>query len=183
MSTSLAMIETMSIPVGIEAGDAMMKAAAVELQTAQPVCAGKFIVIVTGDVAAVRASMEAGVEVAGGKLVDSMMIPNIDEQVPTAINACSEIHLEDGAVGIMETFSLCAAVLAADQAVKAADVHLIEVRLGRGLCGKAFIILTGDVAAVEAAVQAAEELEEVQGLMSQSAVIPSAHPDILKAIL
>ncbi len=182
MSISLAMIETLSIPVGILAGDAMLKAAAVELQTAQAVCAGKFVVIVTGDVAAVRESLNAGEQIAADKLVDSMMIANIDEQVPLAINACSEVR-QDGAVGIMETFSLCAAVLAADQAVKAADVNLTEVRLGRGLGGKSFIILTGDVAAVTAAVQAAEELSEVQGLISQSVVIPFAHPDIMKAIL
>jgi microcompartment protein CcmL/EutN len=122
------------------------------------------------------------VETAGQTLVDSIIIPNIHEQVPLAINACSEIVRAD-AVGSMETFSLCAAVIAADQAVKAADVYLTEVRLGRGLGGKSFVILTGDVAAVTAAVQAAGELKEVQGLMSQSVVIPSAHPEIMKAIL
>lgn len=182
MSHSLAMIETISIPVGIEAGDAMMKAAAVDLAAAQTVCAGKFIVIVTGDVAAVRASMEAGAATAGQTLVDSMMIANIHPEVPLAINACTEVYKEESA-GILETFSLCAAVLMADAAVKAADVHLAEVRLGRGLGGKSFVIFTGDVAAVTASVKAAISLEEVQGLVSQSVVIPSVHPDIMKAIL
>jgi microcompartment protein CcmL/EutN len=182
MNHSLAMIETISIPKGIEAGDAMMKASAVDLAAAQTVCAGKFIVIVTGDVAAVKASMEAGAETAGQTLVDSMMIPNIDPQVPLAINCCTEPHREDS-IGILETFSLCAAVLMADTAVKAADVHLTEVRLGRGLGGKSFVIFTGDVAAARASVKAAVEVEEVQGLVSQSVVIPSVHPDIMKAIL
>ena len=54
---ALGMIETNSIPVGIEAGDAMLKAADVALVTAQAVCAGKYIVIVSGDVAAVKASV------------------------------------------------------------------------------------------------------------------------------
>lgn len=182
MSYSLAMIETISIPVGIEAGDAMMKAASVELATAQTVCAGKFVVIVTGDVAAVRASLDAGKKVADQTMVDSMIIPNIHPEVPRAINACTE-RTQANSIGIMETFSLCAAILSADQAVKAADVHLTEIRLGRGLGGKSFVILTGDVAAVRAGVQAAREMDEVQGLMSQSVVIPSAHPEILKAIL
>lgn len=182
MNYSLGMIETISIPVGIAAGDAMMKAAMVDLSAAQTVCAGKFIVIVTGDVAAVNASLKAGMEAAGQTLVDSLVIPSIHPEVPLAINACSEAPKADS-IGIMETFSLCAAVLAADRAVKAADVHLTEVRLGRGLGGKSFILLTGDVAAVTAAVQAAGEMDEVKGLMSQSVVIPSAHPDILKAIL
>jgi len=182
MNYSLGMIETISIPKGIEAGDAMMKAATVDLAAAQAVCAGKFIVIVTGDVAAVKASVAAGVETAGQTLVDSMMIPNIHPEVPLAINACTEVEKQDS-IGLLETFSLCAAVLMADAAVKAADVHLAEVRLGRGLGGKSFVIFTGDVAAASASVAAATSLEEVQGLVAQSVVIPSVHPDIMKAIL
>ena len=86
------------------------------------------------------------------------------------------------ALGIMETYSLCAAVHAADAAAKAAEVDLLEVRLGRGLGGKSFILLNGEVAAVQSSIKAAEALEETQGLMAQSAVIPSPHPDMLKAI-
>ena len=60
--------------------------------------------------------------------------------------------------------------------MKAADVSLMEVRLGRGLGGKSFIVLTGEVAAVRAAVDAAHGLEEVAGLMNDSVVIPAPHP-------
>ena len=163
---ALGMIEVTSIPVGVEAGDAMLKAAAVELVTAQSVCAGKYIVLITGEVAAVRESVAAGKTAA---------------QVPQAINACTEIG-QVAAVGVLEAFSLCAAVLAADAAVKAADVSLMEVRLGRGLGGKSFIILTGEVAAVRAAVDAAHALEEVAGLMNDSVVIPAPHPDMIRAL-
>ena len=48
---ALGMIETNSIPIGINAGDAMLKAATVELVAAQPICAGKYIVVVSGEVA------------------------------------------------------------------------------------------------------------------------------------
>jgi microcompartment protein CcmL/EutN len=75
------------------------------------------------------------------------------------------------------------AVIAADACVKAAEVQLIEVRLGRGMGGKSFVLLTGDVAAVEAAVRAAESLEEAEGMMSKSVVIPSPHPDLIKSLL
>jgi microcompartment protein CcmL/EutN len=175
------MIETNCIPAGIEAGDAMLKAADVSLVTAQAVCAGKYIVIVTGDVAAVNASVAAGAETAADVLVDSIVIPNIDGQVIAAISASCEVEAM-GALGLMETFSLASAVLCADAAVKAADVSLIEVRLGRGLGGKSFVILTGEVAAAKAAVQAAESLEEVQGMVARTVVIPSPHPDMLQAI-
>ena len=179
---ALGMIEVLSIPVGIEASDAVLKTAAVNLVSAQTVCAGKFICVVEGDVAAVRESVETGAKTAGDALIDSIVIPSIHQNVIAAINACSEIG-QAGALGIMETYSLAAAVIAADACVKAAEVNLIEVRLGRGLGGKSFILLTGDVAAVDAAVKAAESLEEVGGMMSKSVVIPSPHPDLLKKLI
>ncbi len=178
---ALGMVETNCIPAGIEAGDAMLKTADVALVSAQAVCAGKYIVIVSGDVAAVNAAVAAGAEAADDVLVDSIVIPNVDDQVIEAISASSKID-NLGALGLMETFSLASAVIGADAAVKAANISLIEVRLGRGLGGKSFVILTGDVAAVRAAVKAAESLEEVQGMVARTVVIPSPHPDILQAI-
>ncbi len=178
---ALGMIETNSIPIGINAGDAMLKAATVELVAAQPICAGKYIVLVTGEVAAVKESVEAGKTVAGSLLVDSMIISHVHEQVPKAINACNEIG-QVAAVGVMEAFSLCTAVVVADAAVKAADVSLIDVRLGRGLGGKAFITLTGEVAAVRAAIAAGEKMPDAAGMMSQSVVIPSPHPDMIQSL-
>lgn len=178
---ALGMIETNSIPVGVNAGDAMLKAATVELVAAQPVCAGKYIVIITGEVAAVNESIAAGKAAAGSRLVDSMVISHVHEQVPKAINACNEIG-PVAAVGIMEAFSLCTAVVVADAAVKAAAVDLIEIRLGRGLGGKSFITMTGEVAAVRAAVAAGEATPEGHGMLSESVVIPSPHPDMVKAL-
>lgn len=178
---AIGMNEIMSIPTGILACDAMLKAAAVELVSAGCVCAGKYYIVVSGEVAAVRASVEAGREAAESLLIDSLVIPNVDEQVAPAIAACTPVE-DMRALGIMETYSLCAAVNAADAAAKAAEIDLLEVRLGRGLGGKSFILLTGEVAAVQSAIRAAESLEEVQGLMAKSTVIPSPHPDMLRAI-
>jgi microcompartment protein CcmL/EutN len=181
MVHALGMVEVNSIPKGIEAGDAMLKAAEVGLAAAQTACAGKYIVIVTGDVAAVKASVEAGREIAAETLVDSMIIPNVDPQVVKAISSCTEPDRYE-ALGIIETFSLASAIVSADYAVKAADISLIEIRLGRGLGGKSFVTLTGDVAAARFAVESAKGAEETQGMIARTVVIPSPHPDILKAI-
>lgn len=178
---AIGMNEVSSIPTGLLACDAMLKAAEVELIEAGCVCAGKYYIVVAGEVAAVRAAVEAGRELAGGLLIDSLVIPNVDPQVAPAIAACTMVERLN-ALGVMETFSLCAAVNAADAAAKAAEVELLEVRLGRGLGGKSFILLSGEVAAVQAAVKAAESLAETQGLMAQSVVIPSPHPDMIRAI-
>lgn len=179
---AIGVVEALSIPLGVLAGDQMVKTAEVDLVTAQTVCAGKYIVVVSGEVAAVKSSVEAGIQAAGQTLVDSLIIPNVDERVIAAMaGACPAEDVQ--AVGILETFSLACAISAADIAVKAADVELIEVRLGRGMGGKSFVVVTGEVAAVEAAVSAALKNEDAKGLVSSSVVIPSPHMDMVRALL
>lgn len=179
---AIGVVETLSIPLGILAGDQMMKAADVRLVSAQTVCAGKYIVIVAGEVAAVRSAVGVGVEAAAHALVDSLVIPNVDERVIRAMSGAS-LAEDVRAVGVIETFSLACAIQAADAAVKAAQVELIEVRLGRGLGGKSFVVLTGEVAAARAAVEAAQQEESTQGLIVSSIVIPSPQMDIVRALL
>jgi microcompartment protein CcmL/EutN len=179
---SLGMLEVNSIAVGIEAGDAMLKTANVTLVTAQPVCPGKYIVLIQGDVAAVKSSVEAGKAVAKESLVDMLVIPSLHPQVFAALNGSSDIEKRD-AVGVIETFSLATAIYVADASVKAAEVDLIEIRLGRGLGGKAFVLLTGDVSSVRAAVESGVKKHENEGTIAKTVVIPSPHPDIMKALL
>jgi microcompartment protein CcmL/EutN len=90
---------------------------------------------------------------------------------------------ELSALGVLETFSMCAALRAADEAVKSADVRLLEIRLGRGLAGKAFVLLTGEVSAVRAAASAALATIEEQALVLATTVIPSPHPALLEKLL
>ena len=179
---AVGMIEGTSIPLGVLAGDQMVKTADVTLVTAQPICAGKYIVAVSGSVSAVTSAVEAGVKAAGSTLVDSLVCPNVDERVIRALGGACDVE-NVKALGVLETFSLVSAVVAADIAVKAAQIELIEVRLGRGMGGKSFVMFTGDVAAAEAAMRAAEAAEATKGLISSSVVIPAPHMDMVRALL
>ena len=73
----------------------------------------------------------------------------------------------------METFNVAAAIVAADAAAKTSLVNLIELRLARGMGGKSYLLLTGDVAAVTAAIERAEQVAAADGMMLDSAVIPN----------
>ena len=64
---AIAMIELNSIAKGVEAGDEMVKAAAVDLVMAQPICAGKYMVLASGDVDSAQRASEVGKEVAGDR--------------------------------------------------------------------------------------------------------------------
>jgi microcompartment protein CcmL/EutN len=179
---SLGLIELSSIARGIEAGDAMLKAADVRLLRSATVCPGKYIVIVTGEVAAVAASMAAGKACAAAFYVDDLVIANLDEQVAAALSGCT-VPPAAAALGVMEFFSIAASVVAADAAVKAADVSLLEVRLGLGIGGKSFVTLTGSVASVQAAVSAGAKGAAEKGMVVCTSVIPSPSAEIFRAML
>lgn len=74
---SLGMIETKGLVGCIEASDAMVKAADVELVAYEQIGSGLVTAIVRGDVAAVKAAVDAGSEAAQrvGELVSSHVIP------------------------------------------------------------------------------------------------------------
>ena len=88
MSDALGMIETKGFVGMVEAADAMVKAARVELVGYQQIGGGYVTAIVRGDVAAVKAATEAGARQAQrvGELVSVHVIPsphgNIDAILP-----------------------------------------------------------------------------------------------------
>ncbi|MEI2357564.1 BMC domain-containing protein [Mesobacillus zeae] len=77
MNESLGMIETRGITAAIEAADAMLKAANVEIVSSEKIGSGLVSVIVKGDVGAVKAATEVGAEAAQrvGELVAVHVIP------------------------------------------------------------------------------------------------------------
>ncbi len=88
MADALGMIETKGFAAMVEASDAMVKAAKVELVSYEKIGGGYVTAIVRGDVAAVKAAVEAGVRGAEkvGEVVSTHIIPrpheNIDWTLP-----------------------------------------------------------------------------------------------------
>ena len=75
--SAIGMIETRGLTASIEAADAMLKAASVELVGTEKIGSGLVTVIIKGDVGAVKAATEAGAEAAQrlGELVAVHVIP------------------------------------------------------------------------------------------------------------
>ena len=182
MMETIGFLELNSIAKGIEAADIVLKTAAVNLIFSRSGCPGKYYLLFTGEVAAVQASIDAGCRIGGDHVVDSCVIPRVHPQVIKAINQTSMPETMQ-AVGVMEYFSVTASVYSADAAVKAADVDLVDVRLGTGIGGKSFVILTGEVAAVSEAVKAGIRTPNAEGMLVSSVVIPSPHPELLGSLL
>ena len=65
---------------------------------------------------------------------------------------------------------------------QAADVTLLEVRLGTGIGGKSFVVLTGEVAAVNESVSAGVSQENAKGMVVSQVVIPSPRKEIFDSL-
>jgi ethanolamine utilization protein EutM len=85
---ALGMIETRGFAAMVEASDAMVKAAKVELTGYEKTGGGYVTAVVRGDVAAVRAALDAGSRAAErvGEVISVHVIPrphgNVDEMLP-----------------------------------------------------------------------------------------------------
>jgi microcompartment protein CcmL/EutN len=180
---AVGMIEFNSIAGGIEGADFMVKAAMVEPFMMKTICPGKFVVAVHGEVAAVQASVDAGLEYGKDAVIDHFVIPNITMEVIAAIGGSIADTRGGAALGVIETFSAASCIVASDAAAKAAEVDVLDVRLAMGLGGKAFCLLAGDVGAVEQAVAAGAATAAEQGLLVRRVVIPGVAPEVLRHVL
>ncbi len=84
---ALGMIETRGFTAMVEASDAMVKAARVDLVGYEKIGGGYVTAIVRGDVAAVRAAVDAGVRAAEkvGEIVSTHVIPRPHENVDSVL--------------------------------------------------------------------------------------------------
>ncbi|MGD0200008.1 MAG: BMC domain-containing protein [Bryobacteraceae bacterium] len=179
---SIGLIELGSIAAGMEACDAMLKAADVELLLARSICSGKYMVMVRGDVAAAQSAVQAGAQAGGFSVIDTFVIPNLHESVFPAISGATKVERLE-ALGVIESFSVASLIEGADAAAKAANVRLLELRLAMALGGKAFVTMTGKVAAVRAAVDAGAQLVAQKGLLVNKVVIPAPRPELLSEVI
>jgi microcompartment protein CcmL/EutN len=154
---AIGLVETKGLVPVIEAADAMVKAANVQIIQYAKAGSGLASVVVTGDVGAVRAAVDSGANAARrvGTVVSVHVIPSLDAGVAEAFNygeAMDGANPSRGALGLVETKGYVAAVEAADSMAKSANVDVRGLEMVGG--GLVTVIVSGDVAAVNAATDA-----------------------------
>jgi len=151
MEPAVSLLEFSSIAKGIEAGDAMIKRAPLDVIRAGTVHPGKYLVLIGGLTADVEEAMQAGREVAGQSLVDVVFLPDVHPDVVASIGGARREDAGE-ALGVIETPTVAATIDAADAGVKGARVTIRDLRLADDLGGKGYVLFGGEVAEVEAAV-------------------------------
>jgi microcompartment protein CcmL/EutN len=82
------------------------------------------------------------------------------------------------ALGVIETFSASSIIDVADAAAKSADVVLFRIHLAMAIGGKGFVLLTGDIASVEAAVSAGSAIAADEGILVARGVIAAPSKEL-----
>ena len=176
---AIALLEFDSISAGIVAGDAMVKSSPVGSIYAGTVHPGKYLVLVSGDTASVEVALAAGTEIGADQVTDSVFLPDIHPDVAKAVvGGAAVASLRDESLGIVETSSVASVIDAADAGMKAADVVVSSVRLADGLGGKGYVLFSGVVAEVEAAVEAAVARTEPHGSLVRFDIIAQLHEEM-----
>ena len=177
MYKAIGVIELKSIPKGVEAADAALKSAGIDMVSAHPACPGKYEIILTGSISNVTAAVGHVTSKFEGHVIDSSIMGRIDEQVIKALFGTNPGERR-GSLGLIETYSAASAIKAADIAVKTARVAIYDLRVSRGMGGKGVVMLTGEIGDVSAAVEAGERYAKSVATLSSSSVIPAPHEDL-----
>lgn len=182
MDKAIGFVEYSTVPAGITAADKMVKTAEVDILQAQTVCPGKYIVLICGGLSAVKAAVESGTKEFETNVIDSFVLGNPHDSIYEAISGVVEPGTVK-ALGIMETFSAASIIVAADIAAKTAKVNLLEIRIARGMCGKSYLLITGEIAAVEASIEAACKKVGEDGMLLDSSIIANPDAKLWESIL
>ncbi|MDO5536125.1 MAG: BMC domain-containing protein [Desulfovibrionaceae bacterium] len=176
---TLGVVESRGIAAGAELADGMVKAGQVELIRAGTICSGRFLIFVSGDRAAVEAAVSSASE-SGRPLAGSFVISHISPLVMAALKR-APAQILGTAVAVVECRNVSSGVVAADRAVKRSDVQIARFVAGQGINGKSYFVLTGDVAAVREASDAARE--SLGGHLLDLVVIPAPDPAVARALI
>ena len=172
----LGAIELLSIADGYRSLDAIVKAAPVTILKGEILNPGKFLILISGDVASVEISMDAGIEAAGEMLHDHLLIQSLNEQVLPALDS-TNTPKEIDALGIIESVSVPGAIDAADKAAKEADISIVSIKTGNETGGRGVLTFSGAVGDVQPAMDAAAAALQTDGRLYSKVIIPGPHPD------
>jgi bacterial microcompartment shell protein len=185
---ALGIIELASIYKGFEVQDQVLKSANVEKLVARTICSGKYFMVVRGNVADVETAINVAREVGGFSVVNLTTIPNLDPRVFPAIAGNTTIQIDNfntnvNAMLVIETFSVVSAIKAADFAAKEANLNILRIHVAMAVGGKGFVVITGDIDALEAAVKPAIEYIKQDGMLAGYVIIKNPHKEVLKELI
>jgi microcompartment protein CcmL/EutN len=179
---AIAIIEFSEIPAGMSATDAMLKKAPIGFVKCGTITRGRYLTLIGGTTASVEMSLEEGLQLGEGSVLDHILLADVHPRVYEAIVGAKKVG-GNGALAIIETDTVASTVRAAEAALKATPVALIEIRLAdTGLSGKGVSIYQGDLFNIQAAVDVAMRFLDEAGVQARHRIIAAPHDALLRQI-
>lgn len=182
MNSSIGAIEFRSIAKGIEVSNELVKKSDVEICYLKSICPGKFLVIVSGDEAAVNEAIKFGVEQAVQYQVDSFILYRIHPQIIKALKHQYGRPEHIGALGVMEVNKVCKGLVALDETLKSSPVHLVKLQIAFGIGGKCVYIVAGELSSIQYGFNMAISKLTEKDMIYQS-IIPSVDAQIIENLI
>lgn len=173
--TAIALLEYQSIAAGIEAGDAMVKRAPLEVIHAGTAHPGKYLILVGGGVADVEEATEAAHLLGTDSLLSELFLADPHPELVAAVRG-STMPPAGEALGILETTSVAEVLRAADAGRKGAAVTIRQIFLADGLGGKGYLLFSGPLSEVQTAIEIGADTV-ADGLVGQR-VIAQLHDEM-----
>lgn len=181
MDRALGMMEFKTVVKGIEGMDIMVKTAKVKIMRSHTLCPGRYIVLIKGELGAVKAAVEGCNKKLDSFIRNTYILGNPHKQLYEGLNDQYDLK-QVKAMGIIETNAIPAILKAADQSLKAAEVNLAKIMLGNHIGGKGVLVITGELAAVEEALQHASSACEESNTLVDFTIIPRPDQSVWDAI-
>jgi microcompartment protein CcmL/EutN len=194
-TTSVALLEVGRLGPALVVADRCVKSAGVKLLAVENTDSGALCLKLSGPASAVAVAAEIGSNLARrmGTSVWVTVLPAPLRETMNVINSPPtfspllgvydtliprEVPMDtQSAIGLLETQGLVANLHATDVMLKAADVHVLgKEKIGGGYVT---VFIKGDLAAVQAAVEAGKRtVEQLGGKLIHADVISHPHPDL-----
>lgn len=156
MSKAIYIVEYRKVSQGIGVLDRMFKQASLSLLYASPICIGKYLICVGGDVADVcEAKAAAEQDEDGPPLAGHLLLKAHADILDYFKGKLPKPVLKPDALGIFETRNAASGFISLDAALKRAQVDLAKLWLGQLLGGKFCYVLGGSTSDIESAMLAA----------------------------
>lgn len=156
MEDAVYIVEYSSISHGIGMLDRMLKRSSLFVLFAGPICIGKYLIALGGDVADAKEAQDAGESAEPGELLSSYLLTSAHPTILSYFRTNKrQAPPANEAIGIFETKNAASGFISLDAALKSGRVWLMRLWIGRYIGGKFCYVLGGTVSDVREAVKAA----------------------------
>ncbi len=179
MSRAILIVEYSNISRGVGMLDRLVKQSVIVPLYARPICIGKYVMILSGEVEDLRESQKVLQSVGRERLMSTFLLTAAHKDL-LAYFTQTDKHRKPAdkveAIGILETRTIAAGLFSLDAALKSGNVALLKLGMGQLIGGKCYYLLAGTVSDVQQALDHGKNILPKQDFVGLE-VIPS--PDRL----